>query len=207
MRRRTRTGLVAASACLALLLGACQDDDTPSPSKGPTSSPATPTDSPAGTPTGDASDAPSDAATGQPIETPLLSLRLPTAEWELDGNGRTQASYRETPDYWTVAVYESEVVGDATDGLDEVARTIGVGDRTELDPPLVRGDNRVVDGVEGVTASTTTANEFDPTLRTTRLTWATEVKGSVVEIRLDGKAGDPRTQEWFEAVLASVAWK
>ncbi|GAA3546201.1 hypothetical protein [Nocardioides daeguensis] len=204
MRRRTRTGLLAAGACLALLLGACQDGGDPSPS--PSRSPAADASTGSAAPSPTAS-APSPAATGRTIETPLVSFRLPNGDWELDGDGRTQASYRETPDYWTMAVYESKVMGNATDGLDEVAEAVGVGDRTELDPPLVRGDNRVVDGVEGITASTTTANEFDATLRMTRYTWAAEVEGSLVELVLDGKADDPRTPQWFDAVLASVAWK
>lgn len=189
-----------------MLLAACQEDGDPSPA--PSRSPAADasTDSAAPSP-GDTASAPSPAATGRTIETPLVTFRLPNEDWELDGDGRTQASYRETPDYWTMAVYESGVRGDLIDGLDEVAEAIGVGDRAELDPPLVRAENRVVDGVEGITATTTTANEFDASLRTTRLTWAAEVEGSLVELVLDGKADDPRTPQWFDAVLASVAWK
>ncbi|TNM40459.1 hypothetical protein FHP29_10435 [Nocardioides albidus] len=204
--RAGRMALLAALVVVPPLAGCQSDPATPEqPERTGASASATPTTASSSAPTqADPSTVP---ATGPGVDTALLSYRLPAASWTATSASGDRARYIETPQIWLLRETEQELTTVEGKSLDTAARVSGVGDPSVMDPPFERGENRTVDGVEGFTASTTRVVAGTPELNASVLLWGALVEGHYVFFELSGPKADPRTQDWFDAVLASVTWK
>lgn len=203
MASRARTTSALTVLVLALGVAGCNDSSSgpdQEPSTSGSVSSTTSESTPAPSPTGVA------PAAGQLIEVETATYHLPDGKWNLSTRSGDSASFADAAvsGIWQVALRETIGLDGPVD-LDELAGFVGVGDPKVEDPPLERGENRVVDGVEGYTATTTTTS---PGGRKTLVQiWGTGRSGLHVSLRVAGPAADPRTDEWFEAVLASIEWK
>lgn len=184
-----------------LLLSGCKDGDRPAADPSGTSSTSQSTDSTAsGSPSSGApSDAPT-AADGPVIEDDVFSLHLPAeAEWELRRGGLSATAYDEELNPFDVATSMVPLqAGDSSEDIDYDFET-STG-HTSYDPPLRRGENRVLDGVEGWTAETVDDGQLI-------YAFGGMHDRQAVKITFSFPKKDPRSRAWIEATLASLTWK
>lgn len=190
--------VVLAAVALVTLVG-CKDDSgsnadpapTPDQTVSTTSSP-----SPSGTASSPA------ATTGQLIEHDALSLRLTAdQDWKVLNSGVLAIRRDEEGNEYAVTVNEIPDRSNGTMTLDQAAE-LSLSSTTLYDPPLTRGENRVIDGVEGWTAETIDSafNEY-----VYRYGAVHADHDTYVTVRVPRK--DAQNREWIEAVLASIDWK
>ncbi|MCX6400874.1 MAG: hypothetical protein NTX33_13220 [Propionibacteriales bacterium] len=195
MVARAVLALVLASG---LLLSGCADDGPGAdPSRSPSTSPstgATPSTSPStGTPE-------AEPATGPLVEDDFFSFHLPAdAEWDLARGGFTATTYDEELNAFDVATSAVPLQAGSSD-TDLDADFASSTRNDPYDPPRVRGENRVVDGVPGWTAQTVEDGQLVYTFGTLQ---ARHSFG--LTFRFPEK--DPRSLAWIEAVLASIQWR
>lgn len=191
--------LLSLAFVTVLLLSGCTDGDRPdatpgtSPANSGSTEDAASGSPPAGTPE-------VEAATGPVIEGDVFSFHLPAdGAWELRRRGLSATAYDDELNAYDVATSEVPLqAGDTGEDLDFDYETSNVGN--PFDQPLVRGENRVLDGIEGWTAQTTDNGNI------------VYVFGGMhdrhaVKITLSFVRKDPRSREWIEATLASLQWK
>ncbi|GAA1531689.1 hypothetical protein [Nocardioides humi] len=208
MVSRRRTLPAAALLLLPLALAAC-DDASPEPADGsgtPSAGSTEPSTAESGTAEPTASEPP--AADGQLVEGKVLSYHLPGGvEWRTNVKDFTIASHRDGTRSWSIVGDEVTMHAGSPDTLDAVADLAGVGDRADNVPPLARVEDRVVQGVTGFMAETETRIRYGSKFHLLVLTWGTSYDGQYVILEMEGPPDDPRTREWFDAVLASITWK
>lgn len=196
MLTRLVLALVLASS---LLLTGCKSAERPDagPSDSPATSPSTDS-TPSGSPSSESTGV--EPASGTLVESDEFSYRLPAGvEWNLGRGGLGATTYDD--DLNAFDVDATLVPLQAGDDVADLAKDYEVtaGD-LPYDPPLKRGENRVVDGVEGWTAQT---------VENGQLIYAFGTRHNRVSFDLffGFPKKDPRTLEWIEAVLASIEWK
>lgn len=196
MVTRAVLALVVASG---LLLSGCGDDDGPEadPARSPSTSQSTDA-TPSGSPSTGNPDA--EPATGPVVEDDFFSFHLPEdAEWDLARGGFTATTYDEELNAFDVATSVVPLQAGSS-GTDLDADFASSTRDDPYDPPRKRGENRVVDGIEGWTAQTVDDGQLIYSFGTMHDRRAFGLTFSFPE-------KDPRTLEWIEAVLASIQWK
>lgn len=205
--RRTRwLGLLL----VAVVLGAagCQASEDEAPPSGTGSAaPADPTtgETGLGGPHAEASSTETLSPTTPPADGPLIegqaiTYRLPGGvEWSTPalvyGGDHTD---ERTGQAWRVRLIELPPIdGEAGPSLDESAQLA----LTDFDEYVDRGANVVIDDVEWW-AARGVHEEFDEHLAL----FGTVHNGHEVRLTIGSPDGDPRTEEWIEAILASVEW-
>lgn len=193
-------GLLALVVGSGLLLSGCSDDDRPAadPSTSPSTSQSTPTDVDPGSPSTDATDV--EPASGSLIEDDSVAYRLPEdVEWRLGRGGFTATYYDEDVNAFSVSGKVLALhAGDTGQDLDaDYDTSVGT---LRYDPPLQRGENRVVNGVEGWTAQTVDDGQL------------IYVFGALhdrisFDLTFRFPEKDPSSRDWIEAVLASIEWR
>lgn len=201
---RAVLALVVASG---LLLAGCSDDEGPDadPSRSPSTSQST---SPSTSQSTDdtASGSPSagtpevEPATGPLVEDDFFSFHLPAdAEWDLARGGLTAVTYDEELNAFDVSTSVVPLqAGSSGKDLDRDFASSTLSD--PYDPPRKRGDNRVVDGIEGWTAQTVQDGQLVYSFGTMHARHSFGITFSFPR-------KDPRSLAWIEAVLASIQWK
>ncbi|MFW6867275.1 hypothetical protein ACOACQ_07795 [Nocardioides sp. CPCC 206347] len=194
-RRMTATAVLLIS--LASGLAGCGDGDDKG--AGPSDPPATSQssgDTASGSPSSDTTAiAP---ATGPLVDDAVFSFHLPAdAEWELSRGGLSATTYDEDLNPFRVAVSVVPLLsGGTAQTLDDDYEL-----STDQDPyDLKRGENRVIDGIEGWTAQSVEEGQLIYEFGTMH-----SDKSFSLTFRFPQK--DPRTLGWIEAILASIAWK
>lgn len=182
---------------LATGLTACGDGDDKGagPSDPSATSPST-VDSSETSPSSPTTDV---APPGPLVKDAHVSFRLPgDLEWYFDGKLVASAYDADLNPYDVEATVVPLKAGDNVTDLDSdyeaSVRSL------EVDSPLKRGENRVLDGVEGWTAETIDNGQLVHV-------FGTRHNGVSFHVLFSFFGKDPNSRAWIEATLASLQWK
>lgn len=195
MRLKQKWSIVVLTCALTAAMVGCQDGD-PNPTQA--TSPAT-ASTPSATGAAGADTPKVAAATGILVEAETYTYHLiEGVEWDLGRGGLTASNYDEELNPFDVSGRESLLFEASSKEIDDdFERSIT---DARFKPPFIRGENRVVNGIEGWTAHRLRNEWLDYEFGTTH-----NLKSVGFWFSFPNK--DPRAREWIDAILASVEWK
>lgn len=193
--RLTATAVLLISLASGLAGCGDGDDQGAGPSDPPATSPST-VDSSETSPSSPTTDV---APPGPLVKDKHVSFRLPgDLEWYFDGKLVASAYDADLNPYDVEATVVPLTAGDDVKDLDsDYAASV----RTlDVDAPLKRGENRVLDGVEGWTAETIDNGQLV-------VVFGTRHNGVSFHVLFSFFGKGPSSRAWIEATLASLQWK
>lgn len=186
---------------LSLSVGCATDDEEApaGPSGSPAASPVDPAPSPEATPTQtepEVTPATGPELTFRRLDEVVLTARLPDGAWRLtsDEISRLTTGSGET---YLIDGFVTTVSGEADMGAYVKAQKETYAARGQFPE---RGEDRVVDGVEGVTLEESGKDGLF-------FQYAAQQGKAVVTLRFDFSKDTSRTRAWIESVLASAEWQ